>query len=90
MNTKLENLRKQIDTVDEKILTLLSKRISIVRKIGKLKKENGIKLLDEKRWRQLLDSRLSKADSLDLPGTLIKEIYGFIHKYSLDIEKNSK
>jgi chorismate mutase/prephenate dehydratase len=40
---KLDDLRAQIDAIDKDILTLLSKRMDIVHKVGSLKRENGAK-----------------------------------------------
>lgn len=91
MNGKsLEDWRKQIDILDEELLHVLAKRINIVRKIGKLKKARGIKLLDENRWQEILQSKLSKARSLNLPVDFIKKLYSLIHEYSLKIEKTVK
>lgn len=87
--SKLDDWRKQIDDLDEKILASLAKRISIVRKIGNFKKKSGLDLLDEKRWQEVLKSRLVKAESLNLSTDVIKKLYDLIHKYSLDIEKKS-
>lgn len=83
----LEGLRKQIDSVDEKIFILLSKRMGIVREIGKVKKENNLSVLDKKRWDKILNSTLSKADTLNLSKDFIKKFYNLIHKYSLQLQK---
>lgn len=90
MNDELLKLRKQIDATDEELLNILAKRIQIVDKIGKLKKNNGIKPLDKQRWKKVLDSKLLKAKSLNLPEQFIKKIYSLIHKQSLEIENNIK
>lgn len=87
MNKKLENLRKQIDDVDDNILTLLAKRMEVVRKIGKLKKENEFAVFDKDRWYKILKSKLVRSDSLGLSKILIKKFYNLIHKYSLEIQK---
>ncbi len=85
---KLERWRKQIDTIDEKILTSLSQRVDIIQKIGKFKKENKISTLDKKRWEDILNSKLKKAEELRLPKRFIKDLLNLIHKYSLKIQKN--
>lgn len=89
MNNKLDNLRKQIDIVDEKLLTLLAKRIILVRKISKFKKAHNIPILDEDRRSEVLNSQLSKGEKLGLPKDLIKKLYSLIHKYSIKIQKES-
>ena len=50
-NKTLEDYRKEIDKIDEELLHTLAKRFDVVRKIGKLKKENNC---DETVWTNLL------------------------------------
>lgn len=90
MNNKLENLRKQIDAIDKDLLISLSKRSNIVRKIGKVKKAQGVALLDEKRWQAVLEGKLAKAEDMNLSKDFIKKLYDLIHKYSLDLERKSE
>lgn len=90
MSDKLEDWRKKIDTLDKNLLTSLAKRMEIVRKIGKFKKTQGIALLDEKRWKEVLEGRLVKAEEMNLSKDFIKKLYDLIHKYSLDLERKSE
>lgn len=90
MDKKLENLRKQIDMIDKDLLISLAKRTNIVREIGHLKKEKGIAPLDEKRWQQVLEGKIAKAEDISLSKDFIKKIYNLIHKYSLEIERKSE
>ena len=90
MEDALEELRENIDKLDEELLSILSKRLNIVRKIGILKRDNNIDLHDEQRRLKVLESQLSRANSLNLPQDLVKKLYDLIHEYSLEIEKNSK
>lgn len=89
-DNKLENWRKQIDAIDEKILELLSKRMSIVGRIGKYKKAQKLSAFDETRWKKILQSSLLKAQQLKLSKEFVKNILNLIHKYSLIIQKNEK
>ncbi len=91
MNDKLlEDWRKQIDKLDDELLDILAKRLDIVREIGKAKKARGIKLLDEKRWNEVLQSKFAKAHSLNLSKRFIQKLYDLIHKYSLELESSNK
>ena len=45
----LSELRKKLDETDYKILESLASRFNIVKEIGKLKKEQSIKVQDKKR-----------------------------------------
>lgn len=86
----LNNLRKEIDEIDKQLLAVMAKRVNIVREIGKLKKENNTRALDNKRWKEVLQSRLSIAKSLNLSEEFIKNLYVLIHKHSLTIESKEK
>ena len=90
MNKNLEKLRRQIDNIDKKILILLAKRMDIVKKIGKFKKENNISPLDKKRWDKVLDLSLSHANSLKLSKEFVKNIYSLIHKYSVELQRRGR
>lgn len=92
MNTdkSLENWRKQIDTLDAKLLNILAERINVVKKIGKYKKAHDIRPLDQKRWQEVLRSKLAKGRSLNISEKFIKNLYRLIHDQSLEIEKRVK
>lgn len=49
IKSKIASLRNKIDQVDKKILKLLKERMSIIAKIGKIKKAHKIAVKDKKR-----------------------------------------
>ena len=83
----LEELRKEIDALDQEILNILEKRFTVVKQIGAIKKSNGLPVLDEKRWQEVLESKLIKARDLGLSENFIKKIYDIIHDHALELEK---
>lgn len=87
MDKLLENWRKQIDKVDTELLRALAKRITVVKEIGKYKKSRGIPPLDEKRWQEVMRSKISKARSLNISEKFVEKLYNLIHEHSLEIEK---
>ena len=87
MSNKLEDWRKQIDSIDEKILNLLAKRMDISSKIGKFKKEKKVSLLDKKRLEEMVESNIKKGKKLGLSKEFIKNLLHLIHKYSLEIQE---
>lgn len=89
MNKEIDNWRKQIDLLDEKVLSILAKRTKIVRKIGQLKKKQNIPVVDKKRWDKLISSLLSRSDSLGLSKEFIEKLFNIIHKYSIKTQKES-
>lgn len=88
MKTNLDILRKEIDMIDDDLLSILSKRESIVKKISEYKKVNKLQPLDKKRWESLIEDRLIKAKKLNLSARLIKEVFEKIHQNSLDLQKS--
>lgn len=87
---KLEDLRRQIDRLDEQILQLLASRMADVRSVGQYKKGRGLPPLDEERWQAVLQARLDKAESLGLSKEFIAKLYRLIHEYALSIEAGSE
>lgn len=87
MNNKLENLRKQIDAIDKRVLTSLAKRMEIVRKIGGFKKDQRLPAFNKERWEQILKSNLKKGESLGLSKNFVQNLTNLIHKYSIEIQK---
>lgn len=54
---KLNDLRKQIEEVDQKMLELFLKRMDISAEIGAYKKEHQLPILDEMREHELLEKQ---------------------------------
>ena len=53
---KLEDYRKKIDAVDEKLVALFAERMEFSRAIAEYKKENGLPVLDASREAEKLNS----------------------------------
>ena len=47
-----ENLRNEIDKIDEEVISLLEKRFEIVKSIGSIKKQNRAQVFDEQREKE--------------------------------------
>jgi chorismate mutase len=82
----LEDLRKEIDALDEQLLHLLADRMEKVRGVGAYKKAHGLPPLDEARWHTVLETRINEAKSQHLSEEFIAELYQLIHDYALKIE----
>lgn len=69
----LNELRSQIDDLDEQIIALLTKRLQIAQKIGKIKKEtSSTPLCDPKREAEILEKISQRVDNPKLKLNLIK------------------
>jgi len=88
MDLDLNNLRLQIETLDEEILELLAKRFEIVKRIGVLKKTLNQNPLNQNRWAQVLEKVNKKSLELGLNYTQIELIWENIHSYALQLEQN--
>ncbi len=84
--TKLEQLRSEIDKIDAELLEILSRRLDIISEIGKYKKENNITILQIRRWSNIIRERLSNGLSRGLNRDFLKNILELVHKESIRIQ----
>jgi monofunctional chorismate mutase len=80
----LNELRKEIDEIDELIIQLLDDRIEIVHEIGDYKKDNNIDVLDSTR-EALIFEKIEKMD-LENKDTIIK-IYEQLMNVTKDVQR---
>jgi chorismate mutase len=78
---KLKKKRKEIDLIDQKLLTLLNQRLRAALEMGKIKKEMGKKVYDPKREKELLE-RLKLKNKGPLKEKDLKEIFKTIIEVS--------
>ena len=83
----LVSFRNQIDTIDEEIIYLLSRRFELVKQIGNIKKDCWEKALQPKRWEEVLENLYSEAEDKWVSKQLVKEMWTSIHNEALKIEK---
>jgi len=86
---RLAYLRKQIDKVDEQILTLLRKRVTISEEIGKVKAEKGLPIRDEQREREVLDRVASKAEVKGIDPEIARRIFKEIIELSVEAQRRT-
>lgn len=79
----LEEIRSQIDNVDNDLIKLLGKRMALVDEIGEAKKENNVTILQVGRYENILSDRVNKGEDENLSPEFIKDIYEFIHQNSI-------
>ncbi len=70
----LDRLRKEIDRIDLQVLRLLNRRALVARRIGELKRKQGLPIFDAKREGTVL-SRMSRANQGPLPESAIQGIF---------------
>lgn len=86
---EIESIRKEIDGIDDEIISLLSKRKHLIKKIAEIKKQSGNPILDQGREQQVMKrlKKLSKEKGLD--ENFIDSIYEIILKNSKEEQKNN-
>lgn len=67
----LEEYRKEIDVIDNKIIKLLEKRMDIVKMIGEYKKINNIEVLNYNREKEIIE-RLNLLCKIEYKNDIIK------------------
>lgn len=74
MSESLDDIRMDIDRVDNQLIDLLAKRLQLVEKIGNIKRKDGIPVRDVNREQSLLKKMSDKAIEKQVPVSLIEAI----------------
>ncbi len=82
-NQRLDRLRLDIDEYDAKILEILGKRMKVADKIGALKKEKNVAVLQNKRWNEILGKMILEGEEKGLSEEFILKIFKAIHQESI-------
>ena len=82
-DTRVENLRQQMDGIDAEIIYLLGRRMDLSDKMGLLKKEQNMTVYSPERWREIVDTRSEQAKKQQLSPEFILALYEKIHHESI-------
>lgn len=82
-NDKLQSLRAKIDVIDDKILDMLSERMSVSEAIGMLKREKGLAIHQSERWSKIVNQALQKGLQGGLTEDFILKFFQQIHNESI-------
>ncbi|QJC30560.1 bifunctional chorismate mutase/prephenate dehydrogenase [Enterobacteriaceae endosymbiont of Neohaemonia nigricornis] len=74
LNNKLNLLRDKIDILDTKLLSILSKRYNLVKKIGKIKQQHGLPVYILEREKYVINLRKKEAKNIGLSANFIEKI----------------
>ena len=80
----LSLLRKEIDEIDEQLVTLLLRRMEISKEVAKFKIENNLPVLNEKREKEILDKVAEKCGE---QGDAVKSVFVSIMDASKELQK---
>jgi len=87
--SKIEELRKVIDGIDDRILELLNQRAKVVIEVGNVKKQEKAELHVPNREKAILD-RLTSKNPGPFPGESLQAVFREIFSASLSLEQPVK
>ena len=87
---KMSGLREQVDGLDEQVLDLLSKRMDVVRKMGKVKAQQNVSTLQPNRWLEIVKDRVSKGAKLDLSEDFVLQLMQSIHEEAIRLQEQDR
>lgn len=83
VSERLDSLRRQIDECDERLVSILAKRMEVCREIGRYKKENNMTVLQSARYNEILEKRGKEGESLGVSADSVVKIFTHIHQESI-------
>jgi len=89
INSDLQRMRNEIDTIDSQILELLNKRANIVIEIAGIKRNSSIKFHSPERERAIIE-RITAINNGHFPNDALKVIFREIISASLSLEEPLK
>ncbi|MEL1247333.1 bifunctional 3-deoxy-7-phosphoheptulonate synthase/chorismate mutase type II [Flavobacterium helocola] len=80
---KMAKLRMQIDEFDGKLLEILGNRMKVADKIGLLKKEKNVAILQNQRWNEILGKMILEGEEKGLSNEFVMHLFKAIHQESI-------
>lgn len=82
-HTRMDQLRREIDGVDERIIEMLRKRMDIVQAMGECKRRKGVSTLQPERWREVMATRVAEGVRKGLSPEFLAQLYEVIHEEAI-------
>jgi len=79
----MEELRVEIDDIDNELLQLLGKRMRCAQRIGAYKKQRHLPVVQMARWQEILNAAIQKGQALDLSADFVTQFLTAIHDESV-------
>jgi chorismate mutase len=80
----IDDLRQQIDEIDDELIKIMGKRMLVAEQIGEYKKRNNIAILQTTRWNEILNLTMAKAKVHGLSEGFVTTLLRAIHQESID------
>lgn len=83
MELDLKDIRKQLDAIDDQMISLFSQRMQLVAQVAAYKKEKGMPILDAGREQQIIERLADRAgeDMADDTARLYQTIFSLSRAY---------
>ena len=82
----IDQLRAQIDIIDENLLYTFGSRMNVSEKIGEYKRTHNVAILQTGRWDQVLAGMKEKARKYGLSEKFIADVFNAIHEESVRVQ----
>lgn len=79
----IDQLRRQIDDLDNQLIELLSNRMRICREIGQYKREHNITVFQASRYNEILEKRGAQATRCDMSAEFVATVFENVHQESV-------
>jgi chorismate mutase len=83
---KLEQLREEIDFLDNELIDLLARRMAVSKKIGAFKKSNNVTILQIRRWKKILQTQTKHGKIVGFDNEFIRSLFNLIHDESIKVQ----
>ena len=83
-NRQLDNLRAQIDIIDNQLIETLGKRMKVSDGIGEIKKKRNVAVLQTNRWNAILGNMILEGESRGLSEEFVLRMFKAIHQESIN------
>ncbi|MBT8281787.1 MAG: bifunctional 3-deoxy-7-phosphoheptulonate synthase/chorismate mutase type II [Muriicola sp.] len=80
----LNNLRAQIDIIDNQLIDILGKRMQVSDGIGVLKKQRNVAVLQTNRWNSILGKMILEGEAKGLSEEFVLKMFKAIHQESIN------
>lgn len=79
----LSGLREEIDQIDSEVFELLARRMRVAEKIGTVKRDNNVAILQGDRWNSIVQNVVSQSQELGLSEDFLRTVLHAIHIESI-------
>jgi chorismate mutase len=87
---ELENLRAQIDDIDNQLLELLARRQDVVKMVGEFKSRHNIQVFDKAREDYLYEFHQKLSVKYNLSFAFIEDLFAMIMEHSRKTQRELK